>query len=45
MRYIISYPNPRETEDAIRRYITIHYKKYNKNQVVLLLKLILPSNR
>ena len=37
-RYIIPTPLPDKIDDIIRNYIVLHYEKYNKFQVVLLLK-------
>ena len=45
MRYIISYPNPHECEDRIKRHLTINYEKYNKFHFMLLLNLLMPSNQ
>ena len=45
LTFIIPYSNPREIEDTIRRYLSNHYEKYNKFQVVLLLKLLKALNQ
>ena len=42
-RYIIPSPVPNKIDDKFRKHLTNHYEKYNKLQVVLLLKLIMPK--
>ena len=44
-RYIITNPLPNKIYDIIRKHLRIHYEKYNKFQVVLLLKFLMPSNQ
>ena len=40
IRYINSNPNPMKIGDIIRKYFNIPDKKYDKNEVLLLLKLL-----
>ena len=44
-RYIIPNPNSNKIDDIIRKYLKIHWEKYKKLQVVLLLQILLPSNQ
>ena len=44
-RYIISRPLPNKIDNIIKKHLRIHNGKYNKFQVVLLLKLLMASNQ
>ena len=44
-KYNISNPLPDKIEDTIRKYFRIHSGKSNKFRIVLLLKLLMPSNQ
>ena len=44
-RHIISNSLPDKIEDTIRKSLRIHYGKYNKFRIILLLKLLMPSTK
>ena len=44
-KFIISNPKPNTIDDIIRKYIRSHHKKHEQFQVIILLRLILPSNQ
>ena len=44
-RYIIANPTPIKIDDIIRKYFKIHFDNYEKLRVILLLKLLTPSNQ
>ena len=44
-RYIIPSPLPNKIDDIVRKHLRIHFEKYYKFQVALLLKLLMPSNQ
>ena len=43
-KYIITNPKPNKI-DTIIKYLRSHYKKYEKFQVILSVKLLIPSNQ
>ena len=43
--YIIANPTPNKIDDIIRKYVIVHLEKYEKFKVILLLKLLTPSNQ
>ena len=44
-RYIIAKSTPNKIDDIIRKYLKIHFEKYEKIKVILLLKLLTSSNQ
>ena len=42
---IITNPKPNKTDDTISKFLRSHYNKYGKFQVILSLKLLIPSNK
>ena len=44
-KYINTSPKPNKINDKIRKYVRLHYKKYEKFPIVLLVKLSIPSNQ
>ena len=44
-KYIITYPKPNNIVDTIRKYLTSHYKRYEKFEAILSAKLLMPSKQ
>ena len=44
-RYFIANPIPNKIDDIIRKYLKVHFEKYEKFNVTLLLKLLTLSNQ
>ena len=44
-RLIIPTPLPNKNDDVIRKYLIIYNKNHQKFQIVLLLKILTPSNQ
>ena len=44
-KFFITNPKPNKIDDTIRKNLRSHYKKYEKFQVTLSVKLLIPSNQ
>ena len=44
-RYLITNTKSNKIDDTIRKYLKSHYEKYENLQVILSVKLLLPSNQ
>ena len=44
-KYININPEPNKIDDIIRKYLRLHFKKYEKFQAILSVKLLMTSNQ